>query len=173
MAGEDARIALVVAVAENDVIGWQGGLAWHQSSDLKFFRKVTMNKPLIMGRKTFESIGKPLDGRDNIVVTRNTSFQAPGILIAANLEDALVLAREKARARGADEISVIGGAQIYELTLPVADRIYLSEIHYSPDGDTFFPRINKAQWREISRERHAAGAKDAADYSFVVLERIR
>lgn len=173
MPGKEARIALVVAVAENGVIGWQGGLAWHQSSDLKFFRKVTMNKPLIMGRKTFESIGKPLDGRDNIVITRNTAFEAPGILVAANLEDALEMAREKARTRGVDEISIIGGAQIYALALPKADRIYLSEIHASPEGDTFFPKIDKSQWRETSRERHAAGPKDSADYSFVVLERIR
>ena len=173
MAGDGARIALVVAVAENGVIGWQGGLAWHQSSDLKFFRKVTMNKPLIMGRKTFESIGKPLDGRDNIVITRNSAFEAPGILVAANLDDALGLAREKAQERGVDEISIIGGAQIYALALPRADRIYLSEIHSSPDGDTFFPEIDKAQWRETSRERHAASPKDSADFSFVVLERIR
>ena len=172
MRGGDARITLVVAVAENSVIGWQGGLAWHQSSDLKFFRKVTMNKPLIMGRKTFESIGKPLDGRDNIVITRNTAFEAPGILVAANLEDALELAREKARERGVDEISVIGGAQIYALALPLADRIYLSRIHLSPDGDTFFPKLDESQWRETSRERHAASPKDSADYSFIVLERI-
>ena len=171
MAGDDARIALVVAVAENGVIGWQGGLAWHQSSDLKFFRKVTMNKPLVMGRKTFESIGKPLDGRDNIVITRNTSFESPGILVAANLEEALELAREEARTRGVDEISIIGGAQIYALSLPLADRIYLSEIHASPDGDTFFPEIDKSQWRETSRERHTAGPKDSADFSIVVLER--
>lgn len=173
MAGDDAQIALVVAVAENNVIGWQGGLAWHQSSDLKFFRKVTMNKPLIMGRKTFESIGKPLDGRDNIVITRNTGFKAAGILVAANLGDALELAQDKARERGAGEISVIGGAQIYELSLPQADRIYLSEIHSRPDGDTFFPELDKSQWRETSRERHAASPKDSADYSFVILERIR
>lgn len=173
MTGKEAQIALVVAVAENGVIGWQGGLAWHQSTDLKFFRKVTMNKPLIMGRKTFESIGKPLDGRDNIVITRNMAYQAPGILVAANLEDALELAREKARERGVDEISIIGGAQIYALALPKADRIYLSEIHSRPDGDTFFPAIDKAQWRETSRERHAAGPKDSADFSIVVLERIR
>ena len=172
MSGKDARIALVVAVAENSVIGWQGGLAWHQSSDLKFFRKVTMNKPLIMGRKTFVSIGKPLDGRDNIVITRNTAFEAPGVLVAANLEDELELAREKARTRGVDEISIIGGAQIYELTLPHAKRIYLSEIHSSPEGDTFFPKLDRAQWREVSRERHTAGPKDSADYSFVTLERI-
>ena len=170
--GKGARIALVVAVADNGVIGRQGGLAWRLSSDLKFFRKVTMNKPLIMGRKTFESIGKPLDGRDNIVITRNSAFEAPGILVAANLEDALELAREKARMRGADEISIIGGAQIYALALPRADRIYLTRIHASPDGDIFFPQIDKAQWREVSRERHAAGPKDSADYSFIMLERI-
>lgn len=173
MPGRDARIALVVAVAENGVIGRQGGLAWHLSSDLKFFRKLTMNKPLIMGRKTFASIGKPLDGRDNIVITRNAAFEAPGILVAANLEDALELAQTKARTRGADEISIIGGAQIYKLTLPMAGRINLTQVHASPDGDIFFPEIDKAQWREISRERHAAGPRDSADYSFVVLERIQ
>lgn len=173
MAVGEAGAALVVAVAENGVIGRQGGMAWSQSSDLKYFRKITMNKPLIMGRKTFDSIGGPLDGRDNIVVTRNKDYRAPGILVAANLEDALTLAREKARGRGVDEIAIIGGAQIYQLALPVAQRIYLSEIHFSPDGDTFFPSIDEAHWREVSRERHAAGPKDDADYSFVVLDRIR
>jgi len=170
--GRDARIVLVVAVAENGVIGRGSGLPWKLSSDLKFFRAVTMNKPLIMGRKTFESIGKPLDDRDNIVITRNAAFEAAGILVAANFEEALEIAQEKARTRGVDEISVIGGAQIYELALPKADRIYLSEIHASPDGDTFFPKIDSAQWRETSRERHSAGPRDSADYSFVVLDRI-
>ena len=173
MPGRCARIALVVAVAENGVIGNEGKLPWHLSSDLKFFRKVTMNKPLIMGRKTFESIGKPLDGRDNIVISRNSSLKAPGVLAAADLEEALELARAKARARGADEIPIIGGAQIYELALPRADRIYLTRVHASPDGDTRFPEIDKTQWRETSRERFCAGPKDSADYSFVVLERTR
>ncbi len=173
MPGKDVRIALVAAVAENGVIGRQGRLAWHLSSDLKFFRKVTMNKPLIMGRKTFESIGKPLDGRDNIVITRNTAYEAPGIFTAVSLEEALELAHEKAGARSADEIAVIGGAQIYELALPRADRIYLTEIHASPNGDTWFPELDKAQWRETSRERFAAGPGDSAGYSFVVLERTR
>jgi dihydrofolate reductase len=169
--GKGARIALVVAVAQNGVIGRQGGLAWRLPSDLKFFRQVTMNKPLIMGRKTFESIGKPLYGRDNIVITRNSAFEAPGILVAANLDDALELAQEKALIRGADEISIIGGAQIYALALPRADRIYLTRVHASPDGDTFFPQIDKAQWREISSQRHAAGPGDSADYSFILFER--
>lgn len=173
MPGGDARIALVVAVAQNGVIGNEGKLPWRLSSDLKYFRKLTMDKPLVMGRKTFQSIGQPLDGRDNIVISRDSSLKAPGILVAANLGEALELAREKARKRGADEIPIIGGAQIYELALPQADRIYLTRVHVSPDGDTWFPEIDKTQWRETSRERHSAGHGDSADYSFVVLERIR
>ena len=173
MAGKDVRIALVVAVAENDVIGNAGGLAWHLSSDLKHFRKLTMNKPLIMGRKTYLSIGKPLDGRDNIVITGNRDFSAKGIITAASAEAALMLARDKAQQRGANEIAVIGGGQIYALMLPLAARIYLTEVHARPEGDSFFPRLDKAQWRETSRERHLAGPRDSADYSFVVLVRTR
>ncbi|MCH8239600.1 MAG: dihydrofolate reductase, partial [Proteobacteria bacterium] len=120
MAGKDVRIALVVAVAENDVIGNAGGLAWHLSSDLKHLRKLTMNKPLIMGRKTFLSIGKPLDGRDNIVITGNPEFCAQGIFTAASADAALTLARDKAQQRGANEIAVIGGGQIYAMMLPLA-----------------------------------------------------
>ncbi len=168
---KDARVALVVAVAENGVIGKAGGLAWHLSSDLKYFRKLTMNKPLIMGRKTFLSLGKPLDGRDNIVITGNPDFTAKGIITVASAEAALMLARDKARERGANEIAVIGGGQIYALMLPLAARIYLTEVHAQPEGDTFFPKPDEAQWRETSRERHLAGPRDSADYSFVVLVR--
>jgi len=172
MANKDARVALIVATAENDVIGNDGALPWRLSSDLKFFRAVTMNKPLIMGRKTYDSIGKPLDGRDNIVITRNSEFEVPGVIVACDLEQALRVAREKAEERNANEIAVIGGAQIYELLLPQADIIYLTEVHAAPEGDTTFPKFNKKEWREVSRERHEAGPKDSADYSFVVLERI-
>ncbi len=172
MANKDVRVALVVATAENGVIGNDGALPWRLSSDLKFFRAVTMNKPLIMGRKTYDSIGKPLDGRDNIVITRNSEFEVPGVIVACDLEQALRVAREKAEERSANEIAVIGGAQIYELLLPQADIIYLTEVHAAPEGDTTFPKFNKKEWREISRERHRAGSKDSADYSFVVLERI-
>ncbi len=172
MAGEDARLALVVAVAENRVIGKQGGLPWRLSSDLKYFRKLTMNKPLIMGRKTYESIGKPLDGRDNIVITGNPDFGATGIFTTSSAEAALTLARDKAQQRGSNEIAVIGGGQIYTLMLPHAARIYLTEVHARPEGDTLFSKLDKAQWRETSRERHSAGLRDSADYSFVVLERI-
>lgn len=172
MPDKSVRIALVVAVAENGVIGNDGALPWRLSSDLKFFRKITMNKPVIMGRKTYDSIGKPLDGRDNIVVTRNRKFQAPGIVVAFDLEQALRLARERAAERGANEISVIGGAEIYSLVLPQADIIYLTEVHAAPEGDTLFPEFDKTAWCEVSRVRHSAGTKDSADFSFVVLERV-
>ncbi len=173
MAGEDVRVALVVAVAENGVIGKAGGLPWHLPSDLKHFRELTMNKPLIMGRKTYLSIGKPLDGRDNIVITGNRDFGAKGIFTATSAEAAMKLARDKARERGANEIVVIGGAQIYALMLPLAARIYLTQVHARPGGDTFFPKPDEAQWRETSRERHSAGPRDSADYSFAVLVRMR
>ncbi|MEM8743131.1 MAG: dihydrofolate reductase [Pseudomonadota bacterium] len=172
MTDQGVRIALVVAVADNGVIGRDGKLPWRLSSDLRFFRKVTMNKPLLMGRKTFESIGKPLDGRDNIVITRTSGFSHPGIHVFTDIEEALQFAREKARERGTHEISVIGGAEVYALTLPTADVIYLTEVHASPEGDTFFPDHKEEHWREISRERYDAGPKDSADYSFVVLERV-
>ncbi|MFQ5625080.1 MAG: dihydrofolate reductase [Methyloligellaceae bacterium] len=169
----DPHIVIVVARAENGVIGRDGQLPWKLSSDLKFFRQVTMNKPLIMGRKTFESIGKPLDGRDNIVITRNPEFIAEGVVTAMSVDQAMKLARNRAKQRGADEIAVIGGAQIYALALPLAERIYLTEVHAHPEGDTFFPEIDGAQWRETSRERHLASPENSADFSFVVLERSR
>ena len=123
-------------------------------------------------RKTYDSIGSPLDGRDNIVITRNKEFEAPGILVASDLEQALKLGREKAAERGADEISVIGGAEIFALVMPLADIIYLTQVHATPQGDTRFPEFDKSNWHEVSRVRHAAGPKDSADYSFVVLERV-
>lgn len=172
MVADGPCIALVVAVAENGVIGSEGGLPWHISSDLKFFRKVTMGKPIVMGRKTFEAIGKPLDGRDNIVVTRDPDFAAPGVDVARSIEAALTIAREKADERGCDEISIIGGAEIYSLTLPFADRVYLTRVHAAPDGDAFFPTLAENEWQEVSRERHQAGPKDDFDYSIVVLNRL-
>lgn len=171
MATTEPRIAFVVAVAENGVIGRDGKLPWHISSDLKYFRVMTMNKPVIMGRKTFESIGKPLDGRDNIVVTRQHDFTADGAYAVPTVEAALALAREKAAEREVDEISVIGGAQIYGQTLDRADIIYLTEVHAAPEGDAIFPELDRTVWREVSRQRHEAGPRDSADYSLIVLER--
>lgn len=165
-------IALIVAVAENGVIGKDGGLPWRLSSDLKTFRRLTMGKPLIMGRRTFQSIGKPLDGRDNIVVTRDPNFAPDGVSTTDNVTDALTLARVLGRTRGADEIMVIGGAQIYDSVLPIADRIYFTRVHASPDGDRSFPDPDPAVWREVAREDIPKGPKDDYAATLITFERI-
>ncbi len=164
-------LSLIVAVAENGVIGKDGGLPWRLSSDLKTFRRLTMGKPIIMGRRTFQSIGKPLDGRDNIVVTRDPNFEAPGVSVADSVADALTLARVMARTRGADEIMVIGGADIYKVALPAADRIYLTRVHASPEGDRYFPELPSEDWREVCREALPQGDRDAHPSTLIVLER--
>lgn len=166
------RTALIVAVAESGVIGRAGGLPWHLSGDLKRFRALTVGKPVLMGRKTFESIGRPLPGRPNIVITRSPGFAPQGVQVAGDLDRALDFARRLAASCECDECMVIGGAAIYEATLPHADRLYLTEVHARIEGDTHFPAIDPAQWREIARERIAAGEKDDHDYSFVTLDRI-
>ncbi|MFQ5618553.1 MAG: dihydrofolate reductase [Rhodospirillales bacterium] len=165
------RLALIVAIAENGIIGRGNGLPWHISGDLKHFKSVTMGKPVIMGRKTFDSIGKPLPGRANIVVTRDPSLRAEGVRMVHGFHEALTVAEGIARADGAEEMIVIGGAQIYDLALPKADRIYLTRIHQSVDGDVRFPEIDPAAWTERSRQHVAAGESSSPDYSFIVLER--
>ncbi len=164
-------LSLIVAVAENGVIGKDGGLPWRLSSDLKTFRRLTMGKPIIMGRRTYQSIGKPLDGRDNIVVTRDPCFEVPGVSAVDSVASAVTLARVLARTRGADEIMVIGGADLYAATLPEAGRIYLTRVHASPDGDRHFPELNPAEWHEVSREALPQGPKDEFPATLVVLER--
>jgi len=170
---ENPKIVIVVARAENGVIGYDGQLPWKLSSDLKFFRAQTMGKPIIMGRKTFESIGKPLPGRDNIIVTRNPDYRSGGTIIAASLQEAHWIACGKARERGVKEIAVIGGADIYRQALPQCDAIILTEVHSIPEGDVFFPKLNESEWIEVSRKQHKAGEKDSSDYSFVRLERVQ
>jgi dihydrofolate reductase len=145
-------IALVAAVAKNGVIGAAGGLPWRLSADLKKFRAVTMGKPLIMGRKTFESIGRVLDGRDIIVVTRRRDFARAGVFVAASLDAALKLAAERAAVRNTDEICVVGGGEIYAAAIPLADRLYVTHVAARPDGDTLFPEISSAEWSAVSRE---------------------
>lgn len=167
-----ARVSIVAAMDPDRVIGRDGGLPWRLPEDLKRFRALTMGKPVVMGRKTFESIGRPLDGRDNIVVTRNPSFKAEGIILVLDIDQALRVARELALGRGVDEIVVIGGAEIYTQVLPRADAIELTEVHDAPEGDTHMPPFEPGEWREVFRERHEAGPKDSANYSFVRLERI-
>ncbi len=166
-------ISLVVAVAENGVIGREGGLPWRMPSDLKTFRNMTMGKPLIMGRRTLQAIGKPLDGRDNIVVTRDATFAMPGTIVVGSIDAALAEARRCAAARGADEIMVIGGADIYRQTMPVADRIYLTRIHARPEGDATFAEPEPEQWRLTERRPIAPHPRDDHTATLLVFERIR
>ena len=166
------RVAFVVAVADNGVIGRDGKLPWRLSSDLKFFRRITLAKPVIMGRKTFASIGKPLDGRDNIVLTRQPGFAADGIAVAATPDEALALAAAKAKARGAEEIAVIGGGEIYAALLPHADRIYLTRVHAAPAGDATFA-FDAALWREVERADMPRTERDDHAATFITLDRVR
>jgi dihydrofolate reductase len=166
------RISLIVAVALNGVIGRDGKLPWRIPSDLKRFRQLTMGKPVIMGRRTFQSLAKPLDGRHNIVVTRDPAFVAGGAVAVASFEAALRVARERAQARGVDEIMVIGGAEIYRTALPLANRIYLTRVHAAPDGDTFFPEPDGANWREVVHEALPCGPDDDYSATFSILDRI-
>lgn len=164
-------LALIVAIADNGVIGRDNALPWHLPEDLRYFKRVTLGKPIVMGRKTFESIGKPLPGRTNIVITRNAQFQAPGVEVAHSLDAALALAELIASRQGATETVAIGGAEIYRAALPRADRLYITEVHAQVDGDALFPTIDWQQWREVFREHHAAIDTDSYPYSFVRYER--
>jgi dihydrofolate reductase len=161
------RLALIVAMAENGVIGKGNGLPWHISSDLKRFRALTMGKPLLMGRKTFESIGRVLPGRETIVVSRNGAFVPPaGVLCAATIDAALELALARATAMGADEIMLAGGAEIFAALIGRAERMYVTFIHAAPAGDAYFPAIDWSQWQEIRREDHLPQKGDDAGFSF-------
>jgi dihydrofolate reductase len=164
-------LVLVAAVADNGVIGLGGGLPWRLKSDLRNFRVVTMGKPVVMGRKTFVSIGKPLPGRTNIVVSRNRDFAAPGVVAAPGIDAALAVARGDAMRRGADAVAVIGGADLYAHTIAHADRLVITHVHLRPDGDTLFPSIDPKLWREAERSEHAAGLDDAAGFTVLVYER--
>jgi dihydrofolate reductase len=158
-------LSLVVAHTRNRVIGRGGGMPWHLPADLKHFKAITMDKPIVMGRRTHASIGKALPGRRNIVVTRDRSFSADGVLVAHSLDEALVLAGD------ADEVMVIGGGQLYSEALPYARRIHLTEIDTNLDGDTWFPELDPAVWKETAREPRDADTRNAFAMSFVTLER--
>jgi dihydrofolate reductase len=166
-----ARIAFVVAVAENGVIGRGGELPWRLPTDLRRFRKLTLGKPMIMGRKTYESIGKPLEGRDSIVITRRRDFAVAGVRVATSVEEAVDLGRELAEKRGVDEVMVIGGEGIFRAALADADRIYLTLVHGTPAGDTRFALPDAPAWRETAREPMPQGSGDEYPADFIVLER--
>ena len=160
-------LVIVVAVAENGVIGKDNGLSWRMPSDLKRFRRITMGKPLIMGRKTFQSVGRPLPGREIVVVTRDEGFRAEGVHIAHSPKEAVAKAQELAKRMGADEIIIAGGAAIYAAFLPSAARIDLTRVHASIEGDAIFPSLDRQEWRETWREER--GAQPGDDHAFTVI----
>ena len=167
------EVVLVVAVADNGVIGAQGAIPWRQKSDMQRLKAITMAKPILMGRKTFESLPRrPLPGRTNIVVTRDPGFRAPGAVVTTSINEALTIARADALRRSAAEIAVIGGAEIYAQAMPFADRLEITEVHAQPQGDTVFPAIDRMLWQEVARQNHPSGADDNAAFSYVTWRRL-
>jgi dihydrofolate reductase len=159
------RIAAIFAMSENRVIGKNNELPWHLPADMRHFKELTLGKPILLGRKTYESIGRALPGRCNVVVTRDVNFQAPGCVVANSLETAL------SAADYSDEIMVIGGAVLYQHLLPRTHRLYMTMIHHVFDGDAFFPELDMNEWREIERHDHAADQENKYSYSFITLDR--
>jgi dihydrofolate reductase len=164
------EIVFVVAIAENGVIGAGGAIPWRLKSDMQRFKALTIGKPVIMGRKTFESLRRPLPNRTNIVITRDADYRAAGAVVTTSAADAGAVARGDALRRSVAEIAVIGGAEIYRQWLDRADCLEITEVHARPEGDTHFD-IDKAQWEETSRVRHPAGPDDSADFSYVTYRR--
>ena len=165
------QIVLIVAIAENGVIGADGAMPWRLKSDMARFRALTSGKPVVMGRKTFVSIGRPLPGRTNIVVTRDQGFRAAGAVVTHSFTDAKAIATGDALRRFATEIAIIGGAEIYAQWMACADRLEITEVHARPDGDTRFAAIAASEWEEVARVRNPAGPDDSADFSYVTFRR--
>jgi len=159
------RISLIVAMSENRVIGRDGGLPWRLSADLRRFKRLTMGHHIIMGRKTFQTIGRLLPGRTSVVLTRRTGFHAGGAVVAHHIEEA------KGLAAGDDEVFVIGGGEIYREALPSVDRIYMTLVHASIEGDTFFPELQPDDWQIVEQSRHAADDRNEYEHSFLVYHR--
>lgn len=164
------EIVFVVAIAENGVIGAGNGMPWRMKSDMKRFKALTIGKPVIMGRKTFETLPRPLPNRTNIVITRDAAYRAAGAVVTHSAAAAEEVARGDALRRSVAEIAVIGGAEIYRQWLGRADRLEITEVHARPEGDTFF-EVDRTQWQEVARSRHAAGPDDSADFSYVTYRR--
>ncbi len=158
-------ISIVAAVGEHGVIGNEDRLPWHLPADLAYFKQLTMGSPIVMGRKTHESIGRPLPGRLNIVVTRDEEYHAAGCATARSFDEALAFAGDAA------EVFIIGGAELFAEALPRADRIYLTRVHAEFEGDVFFPAFDESEWKEVAREDHDADEENASSYSFCRLER--
>jgi dihydrofolate reductase len=164
------QLAVIVAQSENRVIGCENRLPWRLPEDLRYFKQVTMGKPIIMGRKTFESIGRPLPGRDNIVITRDPGWRAEGVTVVRS--PAAALERLCQAEPAVKEAMVIGGAEIYRQMLPQAERLYLTQVHAQVEGDALFPELVQDEWCEVSREDHPASGDNPYPYSFIVMERV-
>lgn len=161
------RISLIAALGNNRVIGKDNAMPWHLPADLKYFKRITLGKPIIMGRKTFDSIGRPLPGRTSIIVTRDPDYQADGCVTVNSVDAALQAAK------GAEEVMVIGGAELFKQILGRANRLYLTEIHADFAGDVYFPALDKAEWQEVERQDHPADTYNPYPYSFVVLDKAK
>ncbi len=160
------QLSIIVAMDRNRVIGKGDTLPWHISSDLKNFKKITMGKPIVMGRKTHESIGRPLPGRENIILTRDKNYQAKGCTVLHSMEEIFEHCKD------IEEVMITGGSEVYKLSLEQASHLYLTEVHTEIEGDTFFPEFDRGEWEEVSREDFKADEKNEFDYSFVLLERV-
>jgi dihydrofolate reductase len=165
------EVVLIVAVADNGVIGARGSIPWRLKTDQQRFKMLTTGKPVVMGRKTFVSLRRPLPGRTNIVVTRDRSFRAAGAVVTTSFADARAVATGDALRRSATEIAVIGGAEIYAQWMPYADRLEITEVHARPEGDTYFAAIDAADWEEVARVQNPAGPDDSAEFSYVTYRR--
>lgn len=164
-------LAIVVAAAKNGVIGVNNTLPWRLPRDLAHFKEITMNKPIIMGRNTFDSIGRPLPGRLNIIVTRQADWERDGVVVVHSLERAIETARNAAREAGADEVMLIGGADLYAQALPLAQRLYFTEVDCEIEGDAFFPKPVPTHWQEVSRVKHSKDDKNPYNFAFVTFRR--
>jgi dihydrofolate reductase len=162
------KISAIVAMSENRVIGDDIHLPWHLPADLKHFKTITSGHPILMGRKTYESIGRPLPNRTNIIITRNHAFKAEGCTVIQSIDQAI----ENAAATNCDEMFIIGGAEVYKQLMPHIQRIYLTIVHEIFEGDVFFPELNLAEWKETSRVKHDADDDNDYEYSFITLERV-
>lgn len=162
------RISIIVAAAENNAIGKNNQLLWHLPNDLRFFKQTTTGFPIIMGRKTYESVGKPLPNRRNILITRQPDYQAEGVETVHSLDEAIALATQQE----ANEIFIVGGAEIYREALPLTDRIYLTRVHAEIPGDTHFPEFDTGIWRQTAQEHRQADEKHAYSYSFMIYDRV-
>ncbi len=160
-------VSAIVATAKNNVIGKDNNIPWYLPDDLKYFKAKTLNHHVIMGRKSYESIGHPLPKRTNIIVTRNSFFIASNCLVVHTVEDGLEIARKN----NEEEVFILGGAQIYELSIPYLDRLYITEIDLEVEGDTFFPQLNMDEWKLVSEDPRKANEKNEHDYNFKIFER--